>query len=216
MTVANKTHIPGARNALLGLRIAQLVLAVVILGLSSYGVYWLVYDGDSLTLASAAISIVICVYVIVASTGAPVMYNYWAILGLDILAVILWVVSFPILASQIANAITVEDTCYTYYDGYCYYKHKRGLEKRAETTWETYKNVMIATSALAGIEFVLFVITLVILGVNLHRHRRAGGHCQPGAAVPRQIDLEGKQQRNVTAPVDQSEPEVYNPPAAHH
>lgn len=80
------------------------------------------------------------------------MYNYWAILGLDILAVILWVVSFPILASQIANAIAVEDTCSTYYDGYCYYKHKRGLEKRAETTWETYKNVMIVTSALAGVE----------------------------------------------------------------
>lgn len=54
MTVANKTHIPGARSALLGLRIAQLVLAVVILGLSSYGVYWLVYDGDSLTLASVS------------------------------------------------------------------------------------------------------------------------------------------------------------------
>ncbi|TGO30442.1 hypothetical protein BPAE_0005g00360 [Botrytis paeoniae] len=217
MTVANRTHIPGARGALLGLRIAQLVLAVIILALSSYGVYWLVYDGDALTLASAAISIVICVYVIVASTGAPVLYNYWAILGLDIIAVILWVVSFPILASQIANAITVEDTCTSYY--YCYYyKRKRGLglEKRAETTWETYKNVMIATSALGGLEFVLFAITLIILGINLHRHRSAGGHCQPGAAAPRQVDFEEKQQRNVTAPAEPSQPEVYNPPVIHH
>ncbi|KAF7948934.1 hypothetical protein EAE96_008114 [Botrytis aclada] len=219
MTVANKTHIPGARGALFGLRIAQLVLAVIILALSSYGVYWLVYDGDALTLASAAISIVICVYVIVASTGAPTLYNYWAILGLDIIAVILWVVSFPILASQIANAITVEDSCSSYYYGYCYYyKHKRGLglQRRAETTWETYKSVMIATSALGGLEFVLFATTLIILGINLHRHRSAGGHCQPGAVAPRHIDLEEKQQRNVTAPVDQSQPEVYNPPAIHH
>ncbi|KAF7880847.1 uncharacterized protein EAF02_006738 [Botrytis sinoallii] len=217
MTVANKTHIPGARGALFGLRIAQLVLAVIILALSSYGVYWLVYDGDALTLASAAISIVICVYVIVASTGAPVLYNYWAILGLDIIAVILWVVSFPILASQIANAITVDYSCDSYYSCY-YYKHKRGLglEKRAETTWETYKGVMIATSALGGLEFVLFSITLIILGINLHRHRSAGGHCQPGAAAPRQVDFEEKQQRNVTAPAEPSQPEVYNPPVTHH
>lgn len=174
MTVANTTHIPGMRGPLLGLRIAQLVLAVIILALSSYGVYWIVYDGDALTLASvsfiyppihsclrltvsdlqAAISIVICVYVIVASTGAPVLYNYWAVLGLDIIAVILWVVSFPILASQIANAVTVQETCDSYYDYCYYYKHKRGLglEKRAETTWETYKSVMIATSALGGLE----------------------------------------------------------------
>ncbi|TGO51465.1 hypothetical protein BOTNAR_0355g00060 [Botryotinia narcissicola] len=218
MAVANTTHIPGARGALLGLRIAQLALAVIILAMSSYGVYWIVYDGDALTLASAAISIVICVYVIVASTGAPVLYNYWAVLGLDIIAVILWVVSFPILASQIANAVTVQETCDSYYDYCYYYKHKRGLglAKRAETTWETYKSVMIATSALGGLEFVLFAITLIILGINLHRHRSAGGHCQPGAAAPRHVDFEEKQQRNVAAPVEPSQPEVYNPPVTHH
>lgn len=52
MAVANKAHIPGAQGPLLGLRIAQLVLAIIILGLSAYGVYWLVYDGDALTLSS--------------------------------------------------------------------------------------------------------------------------------------------------------------------
>lgn len=89
-------------------------------------------------------------------TVAPVIYNYWAVLGLDIVAVILWIVSFPILASQIANTVTYDETytCGYEYAGYCYYKSKRalGVEKRATTTWETYKNVMIATAAFAGVE----------------------------------------------------------------
>lgn len=49
------THVLGAKGPLLGLRIAQLVLAVVILGLSSYGVYWIMFDGDALTLSSVSV-----------------------------------------------------------------------------------------------------------------------------------------------------------------
>lgn len=83
------------------------------------------------------------------------MYNYWAILGLDILAVLLWIVSFPIMASQIANS-TVYYAAYDYdYSDYysdIYYKRGLGVEKRAETTWATYKSIMIATAALAGLE----------------------------------------------------------------
>lgn len=53
MALRDETHIPkGGKIPLLGLRIAQLVLAIVILGLSSYGVYWLVYDGDALALSA--------------------------------------------------------------------------------------------------------------------------------------------------------------------
>jgi hypothetical protein len=41
-------------GALLGLRIAQLVVAVAVLGLSAYGVYWLAFDGDEITLFSVS------------------------------------------------------------------------------------------------------------------------------------------------------------------
>ncbi|KAG4030367.1 hypothetical protein MFRU_012g01070 [Monilinia fructicola] len=219
MALRDETHIPkGGKIPLLGLRIAQLVLAIVILGLSSYGVYWLVYDGDALALSAAVISIVICVYVICASTLAPVMYNYWAILGLDIIAVILWAVSFPILAAQIANSV-IYDTGYSYdpYYGDYYYKNKRGMgnQKRATTTWETYRNTMFATAALGGVEFVLFVVTLVILSIRLHRHRKAGGHCVPGGAAPRRNDIETKPQRNTVTTAEQTQPEVYHPPVSH-
>jgi hypothetical protein len=71
------------------------------------------------------------------------------------------VVSFPLLASEIANATYYYTDysssgydCLYEYDGYCYYKHKRGLEivKRATTTIYTYQNAMIAAAALGGLE----------------------------------------------------------------
>ncbi|KAM3065617.1 hypothetical protein ACMFMF_010839 [Clarireedia jacksonii] len=40
-------------GALLGLRIAQLVVAVAVLGLSAYGIYYLSFDGDNMTLFSS-------------------------------------------------------------------------------------------------------------------------------------------------------------------
>ncbi|PQE10422.1 Integral membrane protein [Rutstroemia sp. NJR-2017a WRK4] len=176
--------------ALLGLRIAQLVVAVAVLGLSAYGVYYLSFDGDNMTLFSSLATIIIVVYYLIATLSFPKLYNYWAILGLEILAVIFWVVSFPLLASEIANSLgyySYSDYYSSYgctysYDGYCYYKQKRGLElaKRATTTFYTYRNAMIAAAALGGLEFLLFVATLIIVAIGISRHRKNGGHCVPG------------------------------------
>ncbi|QSZ34999.1 hypothetical protein DSL72_007861 [Monilinia vaccinii-corymbosi] len=217
MHLRNETHIPqGAKKPLFGLRIAQLVIAIVILGLSSYGVYWLVYDGDALTLSAAVISIIICGYVIIASSLAPVMYNYWAILALDILAVVLWLSAFPTLAAQIATSVVYTSSYDTYYGAYYNYKIKRGLgiERRAETTWDTYKGTMIASSAFGALEFALFVATLIILSVQLHRHRKAGGHCVPGGAAPRRDDVESKRKRNAVATAESAQPEVRHAPVS--
>ncbi|PQE13557.1 Integral membrane protein [Rutstroemia sp. NJR-2017a BVV2] len=177
-------------GALLGLRIAQLVVAVATLGLSAYGVYWISFDGDDMTLFSSIATIIIVVYYLLATLSFPSLYNYWAILGLDILAVIFWVVSFPLLASEIANYTEYYSytdyysgyDCSYSYDGYCYYKQKRGLEiaKRATTTFYTYRNAMIAAAALGGLEFLLFVATLIIVAIGISRHRKSGGHCVPG------------------------------------
>ncbi|KAM3067842.1 hypothetical protein ACMFMG_011326 [Clarireedia jacksonii] len=178
-------------GALLGLRIAQLVVAVAVLGLSAYGIYYLSFDGDNMTLFSSIATIIITVYFLLATLTFPSLYNYWAILGLDILAVIFWVVSFPLLGSEIASysdyytGYSSSYDCLSEYNGYCYYKHKRGLDivKRATTTLYTYRNAMIAAAALGGLEFILFVVTLVIVGIQIHRHRKNGGHCTPGSMV---------------------------------
>jgi len=42
------------------------------------------------------------VYQFVAHYGPPAAYNYWAILGLEIFNIIMWLCSFALLASEVA------------------------------------------------------------------------------------------------------------------
>jgi hypothetical protein len=101
---------------------------------------------------------IISIYVIVAETGAPVLYNYWAILGLDIFAIVFWITSFSLLASEVAAyhivTYTVDDCAY-YYFGYCV--KKRSLEERATGGVYTYRNSMAAASGLGGLELYVHI-----------------------------------------------------------
>lgn len=66
---------------------------------------------------------------------------------------------------------------------------------------------------------VLFVISLVIHAVNLHRHRNTGGHSTPDSAVARHDGMVTEPKRNhdhSVAPVEPSQPEVYYPPHTIH
>jgi hypothetical protein len=102
--------------------------------------------------------LIITVYIIVAETAAPIIYNYWAILGLDIFAIVFWLISFALLASEVAayQIVTYSaNDCYYSYAGVCYYKRSRALEnlaKRATTNVYTYRNAMAAASGLGGLE----------------------------------------------------------------
>jgi hypothetical protein len=97
---------------------------------------------------------IITVYILAASIAFPIAYNYWAILGLDIFAIIFWLISFALLASEVAgySVVTYYDNYCTYVNGYCYKKRAIGLEKRASTSPYTYRNAMAAASGLGGLE----------------------------------------------------------------
>jgi len=100
---------------------------------------------------------IIAVYVMVASTAAPVLYNYWAILGLDIFAIVFWIISFSLLGSEAAafQIFNYSDSCIYSYAGVCYYK--RNLDKRTPgTNPYTYRNSMAAASGLGGLELYVF------------------------------------------------------------
>jgi hypothetical protein len=56
-------------------------------------------------------TLVASIYHLVVEFGAPAGYNYWAILGLDIFFVVLWLIAFAILAAQVTLA----------FDGYSSY-----------------------------------------------------------------------------------------------
>ena len=83
------------------------------------------------------------------------LYNYWAILGLDIFAIVFWITSFSLLASEVATYSNLIDSysyddCTLYYYGYCV--KKRSLEERATGAVYTYRNAMAAASGLGGLE----------------------------------------------------------------
>jgi hypothetical protein len=81
-----------------------------------------------------------------------VAYNYWAILGLDIFAIVFWIIAFPLLASNVASFDTFISDCDFYGYNICY-KKKRGvgLVKRDVNVY-TYRNAMAAAAGLGGLE----------------------------------------------------------------
>ena len=41
-----------------------------------------------------------------------------------------------------------------------------------------------AAAGIGAAEFVLYIVSLVILSIRIHKHRKAGGHCTPGKGLP--------------------------------
>lgn len=41
-----------------------------------------------------------------------------------------------------------------------------------------------AAAGLGAAEFVLYVVSLIILSIRIHKHRKAGGHCKPQKGLP--------------------------------
>jgi hypothetical protein len=60
--MSTRDHILNVPKAVFGLRIAQLVIAVVILGLAAYGVTFSSFDGDGLTLFTVRLLTLIYTY----------------------------------------------------------------------------------------------------------------------------------------------------------
>lgn len=220
--MSSRDHILQVPAVVLGLRIVQLVTAIVILGLAAYGIEFWSFDGDDLSLFTALATMIIVVYYLVSTIAVPAMYNYWAVLGLDIFACVFWIISFSLLASEVAQYQIVTYTssdCLYEFDGVCYKKRSlAALAKRVATTnVYTYRNSMAAASGLGGLEFLLFVATLAITGIYLHRHRAAGGHCMAGGAVgtgavnheSKPVELQQNNGYNGQQPVYQQQPAVY-------
>ncbi|TVY26126.1 hypothetical protein LHYA1_G003982 [Lachnellula hyalina] len=180
--MSTTNHVLALPQAFLALRIAQLVVGIVILGLSAYIVTFIAFDSACLTLFTAIATIIIAVYSLVSSTVLKTAYNYWAIVALDIFAIIFWIISFSYLASTTAAASNWYGSSYTcddYYYYYCYKKRDAPLVPRATTNVVTYRHSMAAAAGLGGLEFILFAITLIFTTIHVLRHRKAGGHCTP-------------------------------------
>jgi hypothetical protein len=167
--MSTTNHVLPLPQAFLALRAAQLVVGIVVLGLSAYIVSYIAFNSACLTLFTvcrhfilsdsnhtdrlqALATMIIAVYNIVASTGLKAAYNYWAILGLDIFAIIFWVISFPYEAWTTAAATYWYEYVTSCYGYYCEEKRGLPLVSRDTTDLYTYRNSMAAAAGLGGLE----------------------------------------------------------------
>lgn len=63
-------------------------------------------------------NIVDSVYHLVAHYGAPAIYNYWAVLGLDIFFVVMWLCAFALQAARVAPLFNLVNEAESAYGGY--------------------------------------------------------------------------------------------------
>ncbi|KAI9674522.1 MAG: hypothetical protein M1817_001860 [Caeruleum heppii] len=162
-------HVVAMPRWVLGLRIAQAILALLILALVSYSYSELgsAYIGSSyiLNIITCILTFIVLAYITFSALFLPKLYNMWAALALEIFMVIMWLVAFAVLASQSADMVFLSS-----YDFYYYYK-KRDLAARSlpgYRPWDT----GAAGAGLGGLEFILFIVTLVLFSINLNRHRK--------------------------------------------
>jgi hypothetical protein len=81
--------------------------------------------------------LIVSIYHLVAHFAAPALFNYWAILALDIFLVIMWLSSFALLASEVSYFFS-----YTY--SYSYY-YSNNLDT-------IFASVLAAAAGLGGLE----------------------------------------------------------------
>ncbi|EGO52709.1 hypothetical protein NEUTE1DRAFT_114638 [Neurospora tetrasperma FGSC 2508] len=96
-----REHIPLYPKGFITIRIIQLIIAILIAGLSAFGVHIFAFDGDVLILAVAVMTLISSTYHLITRFSTPKAYNYWAVLAVDILVLVLWLAAFALLASEI-------------------------------------------------------------------------------------------------------------------
>ncbi|RYP54520.1 hypothetical protein DL768_000722 [Monosporascus sp. mg162] len=152
---AGKEHIPLYPRGFVAIRIVQLVIGLAIA------------------------TLIASIYCLVAHFGPPQAYNYWAILGLDIFLLVFWLISFALLAAQVAYYLYYYSS-YSYY-GYSDYSDYYDYDYYVydAVVYLTYFQILAGAVGLGGVEFILYIISLSIHSVMVHRHRKAGLHCMP-------------------------------------
>ncbi|KAI9866025.1 MAG: hypothetical protein M1813_001992 [Trichoglossum hirsutum] len=189
--MGDTSHVVPLPRWMFFIRVAQALLAVLVIALVAFSTY--VYQNTTMVnaygvnLFTGPLTLGVVAYNALSPIFAASLYNCWVALGLEIFTLIMWLVSFAILASYTASF-----QLYLY--GFSYY-YKRSLltYSQLETAWQT----GAAASGIGGLEFggfisniqpplfsVLWIITLVVFGIYLHRHRASNGQSPPVYSAP--------------------------------
>ncbi|KAF4636759.1 hypothetical protein G7Y89_g1313 [Cudoniella acicularis] len=158
-----------------GVRIAQIVLAILCAGLAAYvtkNLPWL--ETSDLMVFTGFCTAVAILYFILTTFFFPALYIYWIVLLFEILFPLFWAPAFLALAFEIAIvteathvATEVEDDITAKYLGH-------------EFSIDLFKHTKLAGDAacvLAAILFILCCMNFVTFSLRLRRFRKDGGKC---------------------------------------
>ncbi|KAI0486680.1 hypothetical protein F4859DRAFT_309917 [Xylaria cf. heliscus] len=144
----------------IGLRAAQIVVALIIVALSGYLIHGYYADPQGIAIASGIFTWIIALYAILTehSAGCRSGYNTWAILSLDFLMIVLWLASLGANAAFRASfVVPVNADCYddgsTVNAGHCV------IYKREAVAGPTGRAVISAVAGISAINLLLFVAT---------------------------------------------------------
>jgi len=199
--MTNSQHYVRQPAFLFFVRIAQILLSIIILGLAAYGIDHFTQGGaeapDKVEAAFGfAIFVVIYTWIAVgynlaASTFFVAFWNCWAVLALEIVAVVFWLAAFALLGDWASDYkfMTEKTTSYGDYqsipgisdllDGILKRRQFYDVDnvvdnaaaddafKKAKGVWQS----GAAASGLGAIVWVLFIVTLVVYAISLQRHR---------------------------------------------
>jgi len=186
MSEVDLSHVVILPRWVLFIRIAQAVLALLTLILTAYSASVFgtgAFNGYGLDWFTCIWTGLFLFYVVGSPLWFAKAFNKYAALVLEILSLLLWLITFPVIAAESVGF------CYGYYCDYydVYYKSKRSLAKRDSGT--SALQATQAAAGLGGIEFILFLVTLIVYSIFLHRHRRATNardveHATPAYVAP--------------------------------
>ncbi|KAF3051633.1 hypothetical protein E8E11_008655 [Didymella keratinophila] len=145
--------------------IAQLVLAIIILGLAAYGVDYITYNVLIYSIAVNVCTLGVSSWLLASHTFLSKFDNVWIALGLHAWMLVFWIVDLGLTADltrewspQCSYTPEAGKICSTY------------VTKR-DTTFKTYYGALIASSVLIGLQVLLWLGTTTLLALDLKRRR---------------------------------------------
>ncbi|TRX92600.1 hypothetical protein FHL15_006527 [Xylaria flabelliformis] len=156
-----KTLIPTPRW-FIGLRIAQIVVALIIVALSGFLIHGFYADAQGIAIASGVFTWIVALYAILTehSAGCRSGYNTWAVLSLDFFMMVLWIASLGANAAYRASfVVPVDADCYddgsTINAGHCVISKRDTVAVAGPTG----RAVISAVAGISAINLLLFVAT---------------------------------------------------------
>jgi len=148
------------------IRAVQFLLTFLVMALSAFAasVFGAGYfPGYGMSFFVFAWTLAFLVYIFVTPLWFPQAYIVWAQLGLEIVTTIFWLSTFALLAEEAAAWDWVGDD----FEGLGVYD--------VYPKWHSAISATKAAAGLGALVWLSFVATLIIFGLNLHKHRQARG-----------------------------------------